>query len=348
MITFYQWLIKENQPTENITVDMTAYDAAIKAAIKKAEAYSQENSERLRQFQYDPRIIANSQYPEKEALMAKFSQTPNPDEDDDDEETSLRSQMSRLSKWYFANSRKNFDPNNRAFWNHALDHHTKLSGNWEHNPADYTDLYKNLIHKSIQNIEATKQQISSLINSIDTWSGSPVRIQAQADYSAYNTSEIALEPATSCHIYVGNREGMFSYFIDEENNKPIVDDIIEGGEDDEEFFDNNQVKSDYYLLINEIRNPGSSSKGKMLTLYTARPIKDREFFKNTTWLPINLFLTNSLNHADGLAHDLGSNEVRDIWIIRMDSRYLTQTLDGPVKYYMVSKDKSPIKSISMY
>jgi hypothetical protein len=38
----------------------------------------------------------------------------------------------------------------------------------------------------------------------------------------------------------------------------------------------------------------------------------------------------------------------EIWKVRIDSKYLTQTLDGPIKYYMVTKDKAPVVSISPY
>ena len=89
--------------------------------------------------------------------------------------------------------------------------------------------------------------------------------------------------------------------------------------------------------------------GKILTLYTARPVEDRDRFQNTKTLPINLFLTSSLDHATGLADDLSTKGGRrDVYKVRINSKYLTQTLEGSVKYYMVRKDNAPIENISLY
>ncbi len=62
---------------------------------------------------------------------------------------------------------------------------------------------------------------------------------------------------------------------------------------------------------------------------------------------MNIFLTNSLNHADGLARDLSSGEPRDVWKVRVDSKHLIQTLDGNIKYYQTIHPDTPIISISM-
>lgn len=331
MLTFYKWLIKENQ-SANVIVDLSNYNKQIKAGLDELENYAIGRAEKMRQFKFDPNIIKNSPYPGKEDILKAFS---------GNDSDAWHQETKNLSNWYFANrSQQNY----RDIWRHAVDQHEKLHGA-EHDPEAYVTMHKNIIEQTSKNMDELKSKIISAINSIPSWSGSIVRIIPEAGRDGSN--RISLEPETSSQIYVGNKHGMFLYLIDE-NGKAIIDDILEGGFEEEEFFDNNNVKNDYYLLINELRNPGSSTKGKILTLYTARPTKDREFYSNTSWLPVNLFLTNSLNHVDGLAHDLGSNEVRDIWIVKMDSKYLTQTLDGAVKYYMVSQAQAPIKSIRLY
>ena len=85
-------------------------------------------------------------------------------------------------------------------------------------------------------------------------------------------------------------------------------------------------------------------KDKILTLYTARPRKDREQLLANKTLPINVFLTDSQEHAEGLAIDLsGGQGTRDIWMVKINSTYLTKTLDGPVKYYQLTKEHAPME-----
>lgn len=332
-MNFKFWILKES--AGNINIDYSEYENHMKNAIQKSQESHQENSERLKNFQFNPEMIKQSSYPEKEQLLAAFSSN---------DRNKSHYQIGKFSDWYFKNNR-NSKENLRPIWKHALDTHSKISGDWEYNPDDYKDVLKNLMQETQKNMEEIKNKITHTISSIPTWNNSPVVIVPQESYEMSN--HVSLSPATSIMVRVGTKEGCFTYSYHE--GKPEIDDIIEGGHEDDEFFDNDNVKSDYYALINELKNPGSSQKGKMLTLFTARPTKDREFFQNATSLPINMFLTNSASHADGLAHDLGAGEVRDIWKVRMDNRFLTQTLDSMgVKYYMVSSKNAPIKSISLY
>ncbi len=123
-----------------------------------------------------------------------------------------------------------------------------------------------------------------------------------------------------------------------------IDDVLEGG--DEDFFTSNEIQSDYFNLIEKLKNP-NGIKEKILTLYTARPKKDRKIYLDATTLPLNIFLVNNADHAEGLSHDLGNNEIRDIWKVRVSNKYLTQTLDGKIKYYQVTKNNTPIISIDL-
>ena len=103
-------------------------------------------------------------------------------------------------------------------------------------------------------------------------------------------------------------------------------------------------KQDYYNLVDYLQNP--NKKEQILTLYTARPVKDRKFYSKTNYLPAGVFLSNSLDHVDGLASDLSSSDRRDVYKVRINSKYLIKTLDGLIKYYMVKND-SPFERISL-
>jgi hypothetical protein len=213
----------------------------------------------------------------------------------------------------------------------------------EFDASSYEANVADLVEQSKKNMEVIRGEVDAAISRIANWNGSPIVITANP---AEDERGPISEPATSAHIGVGGGQDSpeFLYFKDE-GGKVEIDDVIEG--DEEDCFPNPQSKADYFVLINELRNPGSTSKGKMLTLYTARPTRDRNMYLNTTTLPINIFLTNSYDHASGLARDLGSSEVRDIWRVRIDSRYLTQTLDGMVKYYQVTTPNAEARSIDL-
>jgi hypothetical protein len=197
------------------------------------------------------------------------------------------------------------------------------------------------IKKTYNNMSVVKNMIEQSLSRID-----------------YNNSEVTIVPSlpesyeefipdsSAGEVVVGsNKNALFSFIL--ENNKLIIDDIIEAGEDDEYFFSNNLEKQDYYNLISVLQNPNQIKKDVILTLYTARPVGDREFYSKTDYLPANVFLTNSFNHADGLASDLGGDERRDIYKVKINSKYLVKTLDGPVKYYMVVKD-APFENMNLY
>lgn len=184
-------------------------------------------------------------------------------------------------------------------------------------------------------MEKVRQLITGAISRI-AWKGSHVHIEAQP---AEDEQGILIEPNDSAYITIGRGEFAPSFSLFNIDDKMIIDDVIEADETD--FFPNSEIKSDYFGLINELRNPGSTTKGRILTLYTARPKKDRQQLLSSTTLPVNIFLTNDFSHAEGLSIEYGQE--RDIWKIRIDSKYLTQTLDGPVKYYQVTVPDAPAK-----
>ena len=137
----------------------------------------------------------------------------------------------------------------------------------------------------------------------------------------------------------------FTLFVNDDGKVTEVEDVLEGGDSD--FFRSPKGQSDYFNLVNEIRHPGSSSRGKVVTLYTARPTRDRERYEGARDIPANIFLASTLDEAEGLASDLGSSEVRDVWKVRVDTRHLVRTLDTPrVKHYQTT-DRTPVQDIDL-
>ena len=200
----------------------------------------------------------------------------------------------------------------------------------------YDDWIKSYLEKTQIQMDELKRVIADAIGRIKNWAGEKIEIRPYREN--FGQTEDEGGASASIVFMTGTIQPSFMIFKSEQGYK--VDDVLEA--DDDEFFPNPQIKSDYFNLINEIRKPGSTQKGKNLTLYTARPAKDREFYLNSKTLPINVFLTNDYDHAEGLAHDLaGTEKGRDIWKVRVNSQYLTQTLDGKISYYQVTVDNAP-------
>lgn len=117
-----------------------------------------------------------------------------------------------------------------------------------------------------------------------------------------------------------------------------VDDVLDAG--DRDFFTEPEVERAYFDLVSELRRPGSTSRkleSKVLTLYTARPVKDRARYERATTVPSGIFLTSDFERAEALGRDLaGSDTGRDVWKVRIRSGYVHMTLDaGRVKEYQV-------------
>jgi hypothetical protein len=325
MKSFYLWL----ETINNIFIDLSKYKKEIKDAISDLEDYSYQKAQELNSFKFKPEIIMKLKgtYPNYLQLIQALQSGNHKPIDD-------------FVQWVISN--KAYNPEMREIYHHVLDQDSKIRGIGGHNPEDYRKLNKDLLIKTNANMEKIQANIQKATASIPNWNNSPITIIAEPHGS--DSSDVALEPGEDATIRLGTNAD-FSLFMNE--NQMIIDDVLEGGEEDEYFFGTNEIKADYFNLINELRNPGSSQKSNILTLYTARPASDRSFYQNTRYLPINIFLTNSFSHAEGLAHDLSSGEPRDIWKVKMDSRYLTQTLDGITKYYQVTTDKAPIISIKL-
>lgn len=132
----------------------------------------------------------------------------------------------------------------------------------------------------------------------------------------------------------------FTVFTDA---KLEMGDVLDAG--DPEFFHDPQAEMNYFDLVKEIEKPGSSSKpGKNLTLWTARPTKDRKLYLHAKHVPSNIFLTTDMHRASGIAHDLGAGEVRDLWKMVINELHLMKTLEaGRIKdYQTIGKKQVPV------
>lgn len=135
----------------------------------------------------------------------------------------------------------------------------------------------------------------------------------------------------------------FTVFLDQASGKIEVEDVLEGG--DEDFFTSPEQQKGYFDLVNELRKPNSTQRGKRLYLYTARPVSDHARYLNATSIPANIFLSSSADDALGLAVDLGGE--REVWEVVVNSRYLVQTLNTPRVQHYQAVAETPIESIHL-
>lgn len=327
MKKFTQWLKESNS---NISVDLSELQKVFKNLIESLIDFSRKRQQQVASFKPEE-FLKNlqstfSDYPLiRNLINALQSKNHN----------YIFDQQGKFRAWQ---SKQPFDANKSALarqisiYNDAID-------NQEFDPNTYYEQVKVLLADSEKNMQVIKKMIEEAVSRIANWNGSSLIIEA---IDPQDMSGPVLQAADDARIIFGNDEYAPSFTLFHHDGKFIVEDVLEGGDTD--FFTDHKVQADYFNLINEIQKPGSTNTGKMITLYTARPKKDRQQYLNATTLPANLFLTNDYGHAEGLAIDLaGSDEVRDIWKVRIDTRYLMKTLDGPVKYYQIVVPDAPAK-----
>jgi len=322
----------------NVKVDLSHFKLLIIKELKELHYFSVSRQSNLRNFKIDINLIKKG--------LKNFNKLPDLLNNLNNKKY-IKDLIKEAEKWYLSlpilgSGEEKFSAMKAT--RHLSDYEDSFDVKEEDEPEpSHEEDAEEIISKTRENMEVLKKEIESIIQNTD-WNGSSVTIKPNPGYEYGNT--ISFEPTESAEIIVGQKSALFTLF--RINGKNEVGDIIEGGEEEEEFFSNNSEKNDYYTLIEELRRPGSTSVGKNLTLYTARPIEDREYFRKTKTLPINLFLTSSYDHASGLASDLStSGGARDVYRVKINSKYLTQTLDGAINYYMVRKENAPVESINL-
>ena len=176
--------------------------------------------------------------------------------------------------------------------------------------------------------------ISDVISGISSWRTKDVTIKALFGESIDGD----ILPSNSADIYLGDISDKVFFMVTNHDGRMMVDDVLEGG--DKEFFKSEDLQSDYFELVNGLKNYGNNNVDRVLTLYTARPRVDRERILSSHRMPLNIFLVDDEYHAQGLVVDLSGE--RDLWRVRISSRYLTRTLDSGVKYYQLTTRDAPM------
>lgn len=229
---------------------------------------------------------------------------------------------------------------------------------------DAQSLAQQVISSTQQNMVQIAQMVQEAISKIERWNGSPVTIEVGDPPSDIGFNKPSYgTPVSTAQVNVGQQtswggSASFTVFADFEESgqesgqesghgvRIEVDDILEAGDTD--FFTDQRIQTDYFSLVYELQHPGQSAQEgeKVLTLYTARPVKDREQLSaNDKGIPANIFLTSSMSNADGLAQEYGK---RDVWKVRIRRKYLIQTMDSPgVRWFQVKAQEGlvPVESI---
>lgn len=202
------------------------------------------------------------------------------------------------------------------------------------------DFFK-IKEKLENNFNKLKDIIINSISRVSLWNGSLVKIVptiSEMDIANYTSDEGSL--AAQIEIIGKDKQDNNPYFtIFLEQEKIIIDDKIELG--DEDFFTSTNISSDYFSLIQELENPGSSSRSKNITLYTARPVEHRELLLESNKLPAGIFLTKSLDFAENFGLEYGQE--RDVWKVKLNLKDLVQTFSGPgQEQYQLIREVTPV------
>ena len=230
-------------------------------------------------------------------------------------------------------------------WQKSIHEHSQ-SYNQEQAEKDLAQMTQ----ETKNNMGKVTQSLQQAISRIQNWNNTPIVVMART-YDKQNE----LGPQDDADVEFIREDGLdnpsFTYFVlpegykTKDGNVIEIEDVLEANDDN--FFVDPKVQSDYFNLVQELRKPGSTSRGgKIMTLYTARPAEDRELYMDATTVPNGTFLTSQYDSAEGISRDMGK---RDIWKIRIDSRYLLQTLDTPTErqYQVVGPDQVPIMSMTL-
>jgi hypothetical protein len=208
--------------------------------------------------------------------------------------------------------------------------------------AKYDSSKEHILSNTRKYGERVLEQIVAAARRARGWSTGQIRIKPFV-------GSFSGEPEDNFQVWIGPGKYAPTFTAFTTKGKiSMIEDKLEGG--DLDFFRDADIQRDYFNLIAEIENPGSTSKpGKDLVLWTARPTRDRRLYLRSKSLPTNVFLTTDPARARGIARDLGGREVRDLWRVVINEMHLTQTLDaGRLKdYQVVSSEPAPVKRIDL-
>ncbi len=329
------WIKKISQVNVSIQIVMDRYVQSMSEYIYELSQRSMSKAEQLKNFKLNRQMITQSlsQYP-------NFSVIENALNTNDMD--AMDREFVPLTKWVRANSMNN---NTFQAYMHLRDYLESVSPfiYSEQEAQQDIDRLSKETHGKMQSLAGMIQESANRTQ----WSGSPVFIYPKEPADENGTNWLVA--SEDANVYVGDNE---------DGNSPMLEVFLADGKytippegivEDDDFFSNPDNTRDYFNLIKEINNPGSSNKsGKTLTLYTARPSSDREMYMNATTVPGGIYLTSSENDAVDLSVDFGGK--RDIWKVRIDERYVQKMLDMPqFKHYQVmGREPVPVKSITFF
>lgn len=347
----FQKYLESRKVNSKVSVDMHGYPERLTQVVTDLAHSNEERNKKLQAFSLDSKkieqLLDSLKYPYTNKMLVLLAGK---------NIQKISAMQKHFQNWYKTvknpNAWKTEIEINRILYNYK----SKLMGPSEFNVPQMQELIKELAQKTLENMQKIKMIIEASLQRMDNWNGSEIVVKPNIPFQ--NTQEFNwLEPVEHAMIYLGTYKDApsFSYFT--ENGKIEVDDVLEAGDDD--FFKNPETQHDYFNLVRELQAPYSTStKTKLLTLYTARPIKDRKIYQKASrdsalgkaFIPSGLFLTTNSYSAAGLAHDLGGNEVRDVWKLKIDSKYLIQTLDAmnEKQYQIIGNKEIPVKWIELY
>lgn len=332
-MNFKIWLESFNN---DITIDYRNYETSINEALKESFNMLENHYERIANFNYDNFIsmikTRLSQYPSLNELLKSINSK---------NANYIFEQQKKLREWLYtldSNTSISLRDVNRQIFTYVDTLST--SAGIEKEKEHLTQKAAAAKNETKTIMEGLKEKIQQAIGLIENWNSSAILVRPYISRDEFNS--LSLDASTSAEIILGH-SGQIGFTLFLHDGKLEIDDILEGG--DEDFFKDSNEQSDYFNLIEKLKNP--TSKQKVITLYTARPRKDREMYLNKKQVPVNIFLTNDYDHAEGLGSDLSSGEKRDIWKVRINTKYLTQTLDGRIKYYQVTTNNAPVESMEL-
>jgi len=359
MRSFYQFLEVVNFP---VTVDVKKYKDSVWKLLSNLSDFTQSEKERLSYFKFDRSIIVKNlqhlQYPGSKELLLLVDKLISGEVSGDkliELSWGLFEEERKLDKWISSLpwQSRNYDVV-RAIDHELRDLQDKIyhdeRGYAKEEPDEET-LQKLIVQTSI-NMQKIAQKIQEVISRIENWNGSSVVVEApeQDKDSNWLEPEVGSARVELNHPENTNRWSAGFAYWEHENEKVQIEDVLEAG--DNEFFTSAKLQEDYFNLINELRRPGSASQGKNISVYTARPKQDRELYlkaEETKQIPANLFVTSGFENAVDLMQDLPGDKDRDVWKIRINSKYLILTNDdGRIKHYQVKgTGMVPVVSISL-
>lgn len=247
-MSFKIWL-----EASEIKINIEPFSKLIAGAIQDIVAYQMSRSHKLKSFQLDRNFLnqALEGYPLKDYLLNAIGK-PN-----------FERILNAFAKWYLKLPYNT--PNGmelRQAYRHLIDYSDSVSQNLISSDTEVKQWEKQVLDETMVNMFKLKQILEAAVGRIPNFQSSIVINPLEST----EYGRVTVDAANSAYVCLGGH-ACFTLFVDENFNIEDIGDILEDEEEDD--FISPVMKSDYYSLIKELKNPGSSQKGKVLTLFTA-------------------------------------------------------------------------------